>query len=284
MKVKEIMSSPILAVKPADPVAHAKNLMLRHKVKRLVVIDRGKPVGMLAMRDIAERLSRGSSIWRRRPIDDIPIARVMHKGVISISTGTELSKAATLMLKHGISSLVVVDGDDVVGLVTKTDLVRFFAESVVGQAKVGDLMSRDLVTVARGHSLAHVVELMEKHDVSRVVVVEGMRPIGIITETDVAFSQLERPDEGKEREVRYTRKLERASRPRARYVKYVALLTAEDVMRRELLTIGIDNDAARAAALMIEHEVGGLPVVEEEELVGMITKTDLVRGISELGD
>lgn len=278
------MSSPIVAIKPTDPVAHAKNLMVRHKVKRLVVIERGKPVGMLSMRDIAERLGKGSSTWRRRPIDNIPTTRVMHKKVLAVSVGTDLNKAAALMLKHNTSSLVVQEGKNIAGLVTKTDLARSFAESLVGRAKVRDLMSRDLVTVHRRHSLARVVELMKKRGIGRVVVAEGERPVGILTESDIAFAQLARPEGGiKEREVRYTRKLERASRPRARYVKRVALMTAEDVMRSRVLTINANEDAARAAALMTEHGISGLPVLEGEKLVGIITKTDLVKGIVNLG-
>ncbi len=278
------MSSPIVAIKPTDPVAHAKNLMMRHKVKRLVVIDRGKPVGVLSMRDIAGRVGRGSSTWRRRPIDNVPIARVMRKSVLAVSLGTNLNKAAALMLKHDISSLVVQEGENIAGVVTKTDLARSFAESLAGRVKVKDLMSCDLATVGRRHSLARVVGLMKKRGIGRVVVAEGERPVGIITESDIAFAQLDRPErEIKERGVRYTRRLERAGRPRARYIKRVALTTAEDVMRPKILTIDVDEDAARAATLMIEHGISGLPVLEGEELVGIITKTDLVKGIVNLG-
>ncbi|MDI6643298.1 MAG: CBS domain-containing protein [Candidatus Hodarchaeaceae archaeon] len=280
----QIMSSPVVAVNPTNPISHAKNLMLRHKVKRLVVMDRGNPIGMLSMRDIAERLGKGSSSWRRRPIDNIPIARVMSKGIVAVSTSSDLNKAAALMLKHDISSLIVLDGKKVAGVVTKTDLARAFSENLTGRSKVRDLMSSNPVTVNRRHSLARVVELMQEYGVRRVVVVDGKRPVGIVTESDVAFAQLEQPGAGvKEREVKFTRRLDRASRPRARYIKYVALLTAEDVMRPELLTVEADDDAARAAALMLEHGISGLPVIEGEELVGIITKTDLTKGISRLG-
>ncbi|MDI6884059.1 MAG: CBS domain-containing protein [Hadesarchaea archaeon] len=284
MKVDQIMSSPVVAVNPTNPISHAKNLMLRHKVKRLVVMDRGNPIGMLSMRDIAERLGKGSSSWRRRPIDNIPIARVMSKGIIAVSTSSDLNKAAALMLKHDISSLIVLDGKKVAGVVTKTDLARAFSENLTGRSKVRDLMSSNPVTVNRRHSLARVVELMQEYGVRRVVVVDGERPVGMVTESDVAFAQLEQPGAGvKEREVKFTRRLDRASRPRARYIKYVALLTAEDVMRPELLTVEAGEDAARAAALMLEHGISGLPVIEGEELVGIITKTDLTKGISRLG-
>lgn len=284
MKVAQVMSSPVMAITPTDQVARAKNLMLRYGVKRLVVIDRGKPIGVVSMRDLAERLGRGTSTWRHRPIDHIPVARVMKEGLVSVAPGTDLGKAAELMLRHGIGSLVVADGKELAGIVTKTDLTRYFAEQLGGRAKVRELMSTDIVTVDRMHSLAHVVELMGKHGISRVIVADGRKPIGVITESDIALAKLEKPAEGiGKRKVRYTRKAERAGRPRYRYVKYVALLTAGDVMRTELITIGGEEDVARAASLMLAHGIGGLPVVENGKLVGILTKTDLAKGVAKLG-
>jgi len=284
LKVADVMSSPVMAITPTDPVARAKNLMLRYRVKRLVVIDRGKPIGVVSMRDLAERLGRGTSTWRHRPIDHIPVARVMSRSLVSVVPRTDLGKAAELMLRHWISSLIVVDGKGLAGIVTKTDLTRYFAEQLGGRTKVRELMSTDIVTVNRMHSLAHVVELMGQHGISRVVVADGKKPIGIITESDVALAQLEKPARGiRQRRVRYTRKAERADRPRYRYVKYVTLLTAEDVMNPGLLTIGGEEDVARAASLMLEHGISGLPVVEDEKLVGILTKTDLAKGIAKLG-
>lgn len=278
------MSSPVVAIGSTGPIAHAKNLMLRHDIKRLVVVERGGPVGIVSMSDLAERLDSGTSAWRRRPIDRIPIARVMSKNLITVSPGTDLSEAARLLLKHGISSLVITEGKKLIGILTKTDLARFFAKNLRGRAMVRELMSTSVITVNRRHSLAHVVELMERNNVGRVVVVDGAKPIGTVTASDVAFAQLERPVEGiARRELKFTRKPARADRPKYRYVKYVALLTAEDMMRSELLTVEAGEDAAMAAERMLKYGKSGLPVVERGELVGILTKTDFTKGIARLG-
>jgi CBS domain-containing protein len=285
LKVDEMMSSPVLAVKPADTIAHAKNVMLRHKVKRLVVIDKGKPVGMLTVHDIADLLRRGSPAWRRRTMDDIPVSRAMHGGIISVSVGTELGRAASLMFEKNISSLVVMDGNEVAGMLTKTDLVRYFSRSFANRLKVRDLMSKDVVTVNRLHSIARVVEVMEEYGVRRVVVVSGEKPVGLISESDIAFAQLELPGQGpRVREVKYARRTEKAGRPWARHVRFTPLIAAEDIMREELITIGPEEDAARAASIMVERGIGGIPVVEGEKLVGIVTKTDITRAVGKLGD
>lgn len=279
------MSSPVIAVRPAEPVAHAKRLMLRHGIKRLVVIERGQPVGIVSMQDFARRLGGGTAGWRRRPIDSIPIANIMNKNLVTASPGTGLGSAARMFLKHGVGSLVVTEGGRLAGILTKTDLTRYFAENLIGRVKVKELMIKEVITAERLHSIIRVVELMRENNIGRVVVVDGKRPVGIITESDIAFAQLEKPAEGlPEKRLRFVRKPAPAERAKYRYVKYIALLAAEDVMTSELITVGPDADASEAASLMIGHRISGLPVVEGEELKGIITKTDLVRGIANLSD
>ncbi len=284
MKAEEIMSSPVIAVRPVEPVSHAKNLMLRHKINRLVVIEKGEPVGMLSMCDIAGSLSEGTASWRRRPIDQIQISRIMHKGVISVSPHTDLNKIADIMLRQDISSLLVSENSKLLGMVTKTDMLKFFAKSLKEKIKVANLMTPNPVTVNLRHSISRVLEIMHEKNVARVVVARGDTPIGIITESDIGFAQIEKPAIGPNvREVRYTRKLERGGRPRARYIKHVALLTAEDVMTRDPTTIDAYDDVSIAADIMIEKGISGLPVMDKKSLVGILTKTDIVKGISRLG-
>jgi len=283
LKMKEIMSAPVVAVKPTDTVAHAKNLMLRKKVKRLVVMERGRAVGLLTLDDIVTRLRAESPAWRLRTLDNVLVSRVMSRDVQTVSPETDVNKAVTVMLDRDIGSLVVVEGERVVGILTKTDVVRYFSRDLETKFKVKELMSKDVVRVSRHHSVAHIVELMQEYRVRSVVVTDGERPVGMILERDLAFAQLEHPEKGvREREVRYTRKVERGGRPRARYVKYVALLTADDIMRRDIVTIGPEEDAAQAAGLMIRSGMSGVPVVEGDRLVGIVTKTDIIKGIRRL--
>ncbi|HDJ37740.1 MAG TPA: CBS domain-containing protein, partial [Methanosarcinales archaeon] len=52
MRVKDIMSAPVYAITPGDPISRARNLMLRHKISRLLVTLHGDPVGVLTKADI----------------------------------------------------------------------------------------------------------------------------------------------------------------------------------------------------------------------------------------
>jgi CBS domain-containing protein len=275
------MSSPVVAVRPTEPVAHARRLMLKHGIKHLIVMDRGKLVGILSSRDIAGRLEQRSSPIHHRPIDLIPIASVMRGHITIAPPTTGVSKAAGLMLKRGIGSLVVEDHKRIVGIATKTDFTRYFWKNLAGKTKVKDLMTPKVLVVNPQHSLARVASIMNKSKVSRLVVADGDTPIGVITTSDLIFAQLGRAGKGiGQKKIEYIRKPARGEKPKYRYIKYIALMTAEDVMTPNPKVVDVEDDAAHAAELMCKLRVGGLPVVKKKKLIGMITKSDLLRWIA----
>lgn len=285
MKAADIMSAPVICMHSTEPVAHARNLMLRHRINHIVVLEKGKPVGTLSTKDLIKAMmAEGGAIDKWRPIDDFPASRVINGKLIIVDPSTHVTKAASMMLKHGTSSIPIVKNDELVGILTKTDVVRYFASNMMGRAKVVEMMTSKIITANRQHSLHHILELMEQNKVGRVVIADGERPIGIVTAADIVFAQLETPDGGAPQQmVKFTRKAERASRPKYRYVKSVSI-TAENIMRSELLTISADEDAARAANIMLERGISGLPVVRDDKLIGIITKTDIMRKVAEMCD
>jgi CBS domain-containing protein len=258
--------------------------MLRHRINHIVVLEKGKPVGTLSTKDLIKAMmAEGGAIDKWRPIDDFPASRVINGKLIIVDPSTHVTKAASMMLKHGTSSIPIVKNDELVGILTKTDVVRYFASNMMGRAKVVEMMTSKIITANRQHSLHHILELMEQNKVGRVVIADGERPIGIVTAADIVFAQLETPDGGAPQQmVKFTRKAERASRPKYRYVKSVSI-TAENI-RSELLTISADEDAARAANIMLERGISGLPVVRDDKLIGIITKTDIMRKVAEMCD
>ena len=279
------MSAPVICMHSTEPVARARNLMLRHGIKHIVVLEKGKPVATLSMKDlIRAMLAESGASYRWRSIDDFPASRAIKTKLIAADPSTHITKAASMMLKHGASSILIMKNDELDGILTKTDVVRYFASNKAGLAKVAELMTNKIITANRQHSLRHILDLMEQNKVGRVVIVDGEKPLGIVTAADIVFARLETPEGGAPQQMaKFTRKAERASRPKYRYVKSVSI-TAENVMRPELLTIAADEDAAIAADFMLENNVGSLPVVEDDKLIGIITKTDIMRKVAEMGD
>jgi CBS domain-containing protein len=110
-------------------------------------------------------------------------------------------------------------------------------------------MTQGVVTVETAESLRRVGELMRDRNVGSVVVCEGGRPVGVITDRDLALAVVADQVEADDQAGMH------ASRP---------LVTGE-----------VEMDLEEAVALMIQHHIRRLPVTEGETLVGIVTIDDL---------
>ena len=277
MDIRSIMSEDPVVMEDTQQVAYARNLMLRNRISRVVVVDPdGKPVGIVTETDITRKLKVRGPAWRRRPIDKISIRRVMNENPISIDVNDTPRDAADLMLKNRVGSLLVMDGDELAGIITKKDLLRFFKDRCAGRWKVRDLMTGDVKTVTENHTISHVIGIMEENDISRVVVTRDGGVAGIITSENLSFATFEDPEKGIPVEkVYFIRKTSEDKRK----VRTISMLTAGDIMTEDVITVDPSADASEAASIMLENNISGLPVVEDDELVGIITKTDIISGI-----
>lgn len=278
MKVEDVMNDEVIVMQENEQVDHARNLMLKHGFSRVVVVnDDNKPVGMVTEKDLSRKLRGNGPEWKRRPIDKLSISRAMSGNVITISPSEDLKTVVELMIKNDISSIPVVDDDGLAGMVTKTDLMKFYNDKYQGKWKVSELMSKNVITVNENHSITHVIDIMENNNISKVVVIRDNEPIGIITPENISFAYIEDPETGVNVEKIYF--IRNSNGKGKRNARVVSMLTAGDIMKNDLMKIDKDEDAAKAADLMLNESISGLPVVENDELIGIITKTDLVRGI-----
>ena len=118
----------------------------------------------------------------------------MTPGVRSVSPSDSLTDAAVAMRDEDVGSLPVVAGDRVVGIVTDRDIVvRAVAERADPQTLVvGDVSSGELVTVQPDENLDEALELMARHRVRRLPVVENGRLVGVVAQADVALEAKEK--------------------------------------------------------------------------------------------
>jgi len=278
MKVEDVMNEEVVLAGENEQVSHARNLMLKHGYSRILVVNQeGKPVGILTEKDLTRKMRSNGPKWKRRTIDNISIRRVMTPHPVTITPFRELREAVELMIKNDISSIPVTDGDEVVGIVTKRDLMEFYRQKYTGKWKVSDLMTSEVVTVNENHSIGHVISIMEDKKIGKVIVVRDNEPVGIITSANISFANVEDPETGVSVEkIAFLRKIDGQEK---RNVREVSMVTAGDIMTNHLIKIDQDEDAASAADIMVKKDVSGMPVVNGNELMGIITKTDIIRGI-----
>jgi CBS domain-containing protein len=278
ISIKEVMNPEVFVVQENEQVGHARNLMLSHGISRVVVVDgNGKPVGMVTEKDLTRKLKGSGPKWKSRPIDKISIRRIMSTDPITATPNDEIHTAIELLIKNNVGSIPIVDDDGLAGIITKTDLMKVYTDKLKGRWKVSDLMTGDVITVNENHTIAHVINTMEKNKVGKIVVIRDNEPVGIITHENISFASVEDPETGVSVEkVYFIRNLDGKSK---RNVRLVSMMTAGDIMRNHLVKISGEEDAANAADMMVKNDISGLPVVDGDSLVGVITKTDLIKGI-----
>ena len=278
IEINEVMNPEVFVVQENQQVGHARNLMISHGISRVVVVnDDDIPVGMVTEKDLTRKLKGKGPQWKSRPIDKISIKRVMSSNPITARPNDKIQKAIELLIKNKIGSIPIVDEDGIAGIITKTDLMKVYTDKLRGKWKVSDLMTPDVITVNENHSIAHVIRTMEDNKIGKIVVIRDNEPVGIITPENISFAHVEDPETGVNVEKIYF--IRNSDGKAKRNVRVVSMMTAGDIMRNHMTKISGNEDAAVAADMMIENKVNGLPVVDGDSLVGVITKTDLIRGI-----
>jgi CBS domain-containing protein len=108
----------------------------------------------------------------------------------SIDASASVVEAARLMREGDIGSLPITEDEKLVGMITDRDITtRVVAEAAdPSTTSVGDVYSRDLISVEPDSDLEQAVELMARHQVRRLPVVEDGRLVGIVAQADVALT------------------------------------------------------------------------------------------------
>jgi CBS domain-containing protein len=280
MNVADIMSSPVYVINADEPVSYARKLMLRYKISTLLVLNEGKMVGIVTKSDITNRLAQAEPLWRRRPIDQVPIKLLMTESVITIYPEASIFQAAALMLENKVHNIPVVK-NEIVGIVTRTDLVRYVAEhSEEIKTKISKIMTEDIVSVHRHHTINHVIDEMNRNEIERVIVKDDAgKPVGIISSISLALNLLtDFQGELSTKNIKMARKSAPGGQKIYRYVKEVPL-TAEDIMISPIVSIDVNENVSTAAKKMIEEGVTALPVSDGEDIVGILSRTDIMKAI-----
>jgi CBS domain-containing protein len=119
--VRDHMSRNLLTVEPALPIAEVARRMVERNVGSVIVLEDGRLTGILTERDLMRAMARGVR-------DDALVGDCMTPDPETIHAGDTTEHAAVLMLHGGFRHLPVVDGDDVVGLLSIRDLMKVVLE------------------------------------------------------------------------------------------------------------------------------------------------------------
>jgi len=120
LNVEDVMVEQVVTIEADATVQEAVDLMNKHEIGCLVVVLRGKPVGIITERDMLKRV-----LAKSIDPEKVKISEIMSAPLIVGRPGMEIEDAVRLMFKTKIKKLPVVQKGRLIGLVTLTDLTRF---------------------------------------------------------------------------------------------------------------------------------------------------------------
>ena len=116
-------------------------------------------------------------------LDQVQVKDYMTTDVLTVGPRTDIHEAILLMVERNITGLPVVDNEMLVGVISRRDFKKIRKESQL-QAPVKAYMSTRVITIEPGKSPVQAAQVMVRHDIGRLPVVEDGRIIGIITRSD----------------------------------------------------------------------------------------------------
>ena len=179
VKVRDVMSCPVVTVSSQATVFEAGRIVEEKHVKRLPVVDGSKLVGIVSQTDLI-RVLTSYGMWR-------DVAEIMTKDVATVQCGATVAEAAALMAERGISGIVVMQAEKIVGVMTERDLLKSVvaANRDPASVKMEEVMTSPVEIIPPHFAVFTASRIMEKKHIRRLVVEDNGWLCGIVTQTDI---------------------------------------------------------------------------------------------------
>jgi len=274
---KDLMNTPITIEKEKKMSDVIKKLVDK-KISRIIVTHDGKHIGIISEKDIALFLLEDKS---DRIIDKIPLSEIT-KGLIMISPNSTIKQCATVMLDEKISSLGVSVGDKVQGILTKTDLTKFYAENYPGKKTVGEFMTSVYSWAHADDPLYKVLSKMTKKKISRIILRdENENPIGILSFKDLFRVVIQSGSAKVIKEKKPNLSVTVFRKGFASETGFGKITPAKDLMTGKIISVNYDDDLAKACKILLDKKINAAGVLSaKNRLIGIISKTDVAQAIA----
>jgi CBS domain-containing protein len=266
-------------IKYESNLADVLKKIIDEKKSRLLVTENDQITGIITEKDLGLFLLTDNT---ERKLDEIPLSTIFKK-IISVDEHTSMTECAEVMLTKSIGSLVVKSVDDVVGILTKTDLVRYYTKIHSGEKIVGEYMSPYYAWQYSDTPLHKVVLKMIDEKISRIILRNHDEiPVGIITFRDLFELALKQGN--------YDDVLDNTDPvisvifPRKGFISesgFGGSVNADNVMSKDIVSVNYDDDLAKTGKLLLEKNINGAGVLSKHgNIIGIISKTDIVKAVA----
>ena len=183
--ISKIMSDPVYLAKKSS-VDDAVELMISRKTSSIPIVEDDDSLRVIAIVTERDVLPNAAEFG-------IPVSDIMREDVVTASQGMMLADVSKVMVRNRLRRLPVVSEDEMVGIVTQFDILKFLAKGefvgVTGEenlsVRVSDLMTKDIISVSPEDDVAEFVKLVKESGLGGFPVIKSGEITGIITTMDV---------------------------------------------------------------------------------------------------
>ena len=248
MKIGQVMKKEVITISPNETVATAAVVMSEHNISCIIVVDNGKVTGILTETDLLK-----NAVVEARDLLKMAVAVVMSSPVETVPSNFSVLEASRIMEAKHIKRLPVMSENNLVGIVTQTDLAQ--ALTYYGTWRdVGEIMSKNVCGIERKSSVAKAATIMSSRHISSIMVMEGDQAVGILTERDILRRVI-------------------ALQKNPHHVK------TEEVMSSPVLGVSPSLSVFSASKTMENMNIRRLVIIEDKKLYGIVTQSDIFMAI-----
>lgn len=269
-KIMELAREDVITIPQSLPIKDTSERMVENDVRRIPVTSpgTGKLLGMIVTRDIVDFLGGGEKhqIIQKKHAGNFLSAindhskTIMNPDAPFTKDSSSISEVAKLLLETGVGGVPILNKKEtVVGIVTERDFAKYMPSPA--NVRVEGHMTKDVVTADPDIPLIDAMKRMISEGFRRLPVVKNGSLTGVITSVDV---------------LEYFGTNEVFNHMQSGDALDAMSIEIKKLMTRDPVTTTPEADLGRVARKMGNHGYGGLPVLENDELIGMITERDIL--------
>jgi acetoin utilization protein AcuB len=319
--VKDVMTYDVKTLTPQDTIETCLNIMKKNKIRHIPVMDistkvKGKQyfVGIISQRDVFRQISPYLGKVGEEDSDlkalKQPLVKIVTENPKSVSPETPIQDMISIMIDERIDSIPVLLDEDLVGIVTATDILKVFIrlDAIGGLFRektnteergrfvdllskdsdhgvlalssvlrtVKDIMTEQVVCLEERNDLAKVMEVMQRGKFRHVPIVDKHKSlVGLISDRDVLRHLPFREDTFEPQDKVFRTSLFNVD-PKEPIVRQ----HTSHIMKRDITYVTPDCSFHDAVKMLYEMKISCLPVTDNgHKILGIVTVTDVIRGL-----
>jgi CBS domain-containing protein len=281
--IMTLAKKEVISIPPSTSIKEAGKVMVEHKFRRLPVTDpgSGKLLGIVTAMDILNFLGGGDkfNLMEEKYHDNFlaaineSIREIMTRDVKSLSHKESIGSTISVMLEDDIGAIPILDDDEkLTGIVTERDFALAMA-GILTDELVKDFMTTDVITTTPGTPIEGSSKIMVRNRLRRIPIIgkdlkshnSKENLVGIITSNDV---------------LNYLADNKLFTKMESNSGQEVLNTKISDIMVKKVITVEPLTRVGDLCEILKEENIGGVPVVKNGELLGIITERDILKAIN----